>query len=474
VNGTLDFPTGFLWGTATASYQIEGAVQEDGRGVSIWDTFCRTPGKVFHGDTGDVACDHYHRWRQDVELMAGLGLNAYRLSVAWPRVQPDGAGPWEQRGVDFYRRLVDRLVERGITPAVTLYHWDLPQALQDRGGWVNRSTAERFAEYAHHMVRTLGDLVPLWTTLNEPWVSAHVGYGQGTHAPGVADLGAALVAAHHLMLGHGLAVSAVRSAMAPGSSVGITLNLYPAHPASSSQADIEAAERVDGYGNRWFLGPVLKGEYPRDMAEIFHPVSGEGHIGDGDLATISAPIDFLGVNYYACRRVSAGDCPAGPSPMRPYPPELHAVERADPATPVTGRGWPIQPDGLRELLVRLHRDYGPLPLYVTENGAAFHDYVDPEGTVKDPERVSYLDAHLRAAHAAIASGVDLRGYFCWSLMDNFEWAAGYSQRFGIVWVDYKTQERIPKSSAHWFGAVASRNRLPAEPAPAAPTGEGRH
>jgi beta-glucosidase len=457
VSAFLGFPDGFLWGTATASYQIEGAVSEDGRGPSIWDTFCRAPGKVLHGDTGDIACDHYHRWPEDVSLMAGLGLNSYRLSVAWPRAQPDGSGPLNQRGLDFYRRLLDGLADHGITPAVTLYHWDLPQALQDAGGWTNRDTAGRFADYAHDVVQALSERVRLWITLNEPWVSAHLGYGDGTHAPGTADLPSAFTAAHHLLLAHGLGARAVRSAMAPGASLGITLNLSPARPASSSEADAAAATRVDGYANRWFLDPVLRGEYPEDLATLVRPLVGDAHVRPGDLETIKGPIDFLGVNYYYCHTVAAGGAPA--PGVRPFPAVLDAVERPGPAVPVTGRGWPIQPDGLTELLVRLDREYGHIPIYVTENGAAFPDYVNPDGAVNDPERVDYLERHLKAAHDAIAGGVDLRGYFCWSLMDNFEWAAGYSQRFGLVWVDFKTQERIPKSSARWYAGVASRNGL---------------
>jgi beta-glucosidase len=458
VTALLGFPDGFLWGTATASYQIEGAVNEDGRGASIWDTFCHTPGKVWHGDTGDIACDHYHRWPQDVALMARLGLNAYRLSVAWPRVQPDGSGAFNQAGLDFYRRLLDGLAEHGLTAAVTLYHWDLPQALEDAGGWANRDTAGRFADYAHEVVGALGDRVALWTTLNEPWVSAHLGYGDGTHAPGVADLGTAFRAAHHLLLGHGLAAAAVRSAMAPTSSVGITLNLSPCHPASSSSEDAEAASRVDGYANRWFLGPIFEGDYPGDMAGLVHGVAGDAHIRPGDMETINVPVDFLGVNYYYCHTVAAAEGAPWPG-ERPFPGFLRAVDRPGPDVPVNGRGWPVQPGGLTELLVRLATDYGHVPLYVTENGAAFPDYVGPDGAVNDPERVDFLDRHLRAAHDAIAAGVDLRGYFCWTLIDNFEWAAGYSQRFGLVWVDFKTQERIPKSSALWYAGVASRNGL---------------
>jgi beta-glucosidase len=458
VSEVLNFPARFLWGTATASYQIEGAVDKDGRGPSIWDTFCHTPGKIFHDDTGDIACDHYDRWEQDVALMAELGLNAYRLSVAWPRVQPDGAGPYNQLGIDFYRRLLDSLLEHGIAPAVTLYHWDLPQALEDKGGWAVRETAERFSDYAHHLVEALGDRARLWITLNEPWVSAHVGYGFGEHAPGRSDLGTALRAAHHLLLGHGLAVQALRPVISPGSELGLTLNLYPSYPATNSAADVDAAKRVDGYANRWFLDPVLKGTYPQDMVELFMPISGDDHIQSGDLEIINAPVDFLGVNYYACHTVAAAG--SGPVPSgRPYPDVLGAVERTAPGTAVTGRGWPVQPEGLGDLLVHLSKEYGPLILYVTENGAAYPDYVDPEGQVKDPERVEYIQGHLEAAHRAIAQGADLRGYFCWTLMDNFEWAAGYSQRFGLVWLNFQDQARIPKTSAKWLGAVAARNAV---------------
>jgi beta-glucosidase len=455
----LRFPDGFLWGTATASYQIEGAVDEDGRGPSIWDTFCHTPGKVFHGDTGDVACDHYHRWEEDVALMAQLGVNSYRMSVAWPRVQPEGSGEYNQSGIDFYRRLLDSLVEHGIAPVVTLYHWDLPQALQDLGGWTSRDTSKRFADYAYEVVSALGERVRLWITLNEPWVSSHLGYGEGEHAPGTADLSSAIRASHHLLLGHGLAAKAVRSVMSPPSSLGITLNLAPTRPASNSDADAEAALRVDGYANRWFLGPLFKGTYPKDLADLFHPVTGDSHVHAGDLETIATPIDFLGVNYYFCHTVA--DSHGAPQPgTAPFGPAvLRAVGRPDPAVPVTGRGWPVQPDGLTEILVRLRHEYGPVPIYLTENGAAFHDYVDPDGAVKDPERVDYLESHLKAAHAAISAGVDLRGYFCWTFTDNFEWAAGYSQRFGLIWVDFKTQERILKTSASWYAEVARRNGL---------------
>lgn len=453
------FPDGFLWGTATASYQIEGAVTDDGRGSSIWDEFCRRPGKVHHGDTGDIACDHYHRWNEDLGLMAGLGLNGYRFSIAWPRVQPTGKGPVEPRGLDFYRRLVDKLEELGVTPAATLYHWDLPQALQEDGGWTNRETAYRFAEYAHEVVTALGDRVALWITLNEPWVSAFVGHLLGSHAPGVTDLPSAVRASHHLMLAHGLAVPAVREAAPAGTPVGITLNLFPARPATASEPDASAARRVDGYHNRWFLDPLLRGSYPEDLARLLHGAAGESHLSPGDLETVRAPIDFLGVNYYTRHTVAHRDGGAVHAGARPYPDVLEAVQIIPAGVARTTKGWTVEPDGLTELLVRIKDDYGPIPLYITENGAAFADYVDPEGRVKDPERIDFLEGHLCAAHDAITAGVDLRGYFCWSLLDNFEWADGYSQRFGLVWVDYKGQERIPKTSAAWYGDVARRNAV---------------
>lgn len=454
----LHFPPGFLWGTATAAYQVEGGAEEGGRKPSIWDTFCHTPGKVFHGDTGDIACDHYHRWEQDVGLMSSLGLSAYRFSVSWSRAQPEGSGPFNQVGLDFYRRLLDTLGEHGITPAVTLYHWDLPQALEDKGGWTERETAKRFADYASGIVNALGDRAKLWITLNEPWVSSHVGYGMGRHAPGKADLTSAVRAAHHLLLGHGLAAGALRSQVAAGSQVGIALNLTPTYAASAEDGAV--AELVDAYANRWFLDPIFLGTYPDELAQRFYPVTGDLHVQPGDLATISSGIDFLGVNYYLCRHVAAASA-VPDQDYGPYPAVLGAVERPDLSAARTGRGWPVQPGGLTEILVRLSRDYGDIALYVTENGAAYPDYVGPDGDVKDPERIDYLEQHLRAAHAAIAAGVDLRGYFCWTLMDNFEWETGYSQRFGLVWVDFRTQERTPKASALWFSAVARDNAVPA-------------
>lgn len=451
----LQFPQGFLWGTATAAYQVEGAVAEGGRGPSIWDTFCRAPGKVHHGDTGDIACDHYHRWDQDLALLASLGVNAYRFSVSWARLQPMGSGPLNPKGLDFYRRLCDRLAAAGITTMCTLYHWDLPQTLEDEGGWASRQTALRFADYAQAVVEALADGVALWATVNEPWVCAFVGHWQARHAPGKADLASALKAAHHLLLGHGLAVAATRSVLPPGAGIGAVLNLTPVAAATPSPQDTQAAEMVDAYANRWFLDPLFRATYPQDLAASFYTVTGDDHVRAEDMALISAPVDFLGVNYYVSRHVAAG---TGTTPG-PYPPGLAAKDVPLDAVPVTGRGWRIQPQGLTALLARIKADYGDVPVYVTENGAAYPDYVTPEGDVDDPERVAYISAHLEAAHAAVQAGVDLRGYFYWSLMDNFEWELGYSQRFGLVWVDFHTQARIPKASARWFGRVAQGNGL---------------
>jgi beta-glucosidase len=416
------FPDGFAWGVATASYQIEGAVHEDGRSPSIWDTFSHTPGAVFDGHTGDVADDHYHRYRDDVGLMADLGVSHYRFSLAWPRLQEDGRGPLNPAGLDFYERLLDSLRERGIEPWVTLYHWDLPQALQDAGGWPARDTAQRFAEYAAAVYERLHDRIALWTTLNEPWVAAYTGHAEGRHAPGIQDPAAADRAARHLLLGHDLAIDAMRAQGDAGSRFGITLNLSPVDPASDAPADLDAARRIDGLLNRQFLDPLLAGDGP--------------------------DLDFLGINYYMRYVVRAGRATGKPSPWV----GSEDVEFVSRGLPRTDMGWEIDADGLHDILVRIQRDYQPLPLYVTENGAAF-------GGIADHERIAYLDAHFRAAHRAIEEGVDLRGYFVWTLMDNFEWAWGYSKRFGLIHVDYETLERTPKDSARWFAQVTRRNGL---------------
>jgi beta-glucosidase len=436
------FPPGFLFGAATAAYQIEGAVDEDGRGPSMWDTFCGVPGAVTHGDTGAIACEHYHRVDADLDLIAELGLTAYRFSVSWPRIIPDGTGTVNQKGLDFYRRLVDGLHARGVEPMATLYHWDLPQPLQDAGGWASRDTVYRFSDYAEVVLDCLGDAVPLWATINEPFCAAMVGHLEGRHAPGVADLGSALASAHHLLLAHGQAVQIARRS-APGSRVGITQLLSDISPASECAADREAARRLDGYENRWFLDPVLRGAYPADMLDWYGRQVPVDFIRDGDLPVVAAPTDFLGVNYYETKTVAAD------------PQERYHQARVLPAaalTPpggLTAGGLDARPAGLGRILRRA-RDFTGLPLYITESGAAFHDYVDPEGGVDDVERVSYLHHHFTETLSAIEAGADVRGYFVWSLLDNFEWADGYSRRFGLVFVDFGTQARIPKASARWY------------------------
>ncbi|MCP2200602.1 GH1 family beta-glucosidase [Lentzea flava] len=451
------FPQGFLWGAATAAFQVEGATDSDGRTDSIWDVFCRVPGNVVGGDCGEPAADHYRRFTQDVRMMADLGLKAYRFSIAWPRVRPDG-GAVNQAGLDFYRRLVDTLLEHDIQPWPTLYHWDLPQKLEDTGGWATRDTAFRFADYATAAAEALGDRVTTWTTLNEPWCSAFLGYAAGVHAPGRTEPDAAVAAVHHLLLGHGLAAEAIRAAT-PYTRVGITLNMYPIIPADpSSEADQDVARRLDGLQQRIFLDPLFRGKYPEDVLADLDPFGFSWHVRDGDLDLISAPLDMLGVNYYTEHFVSAEPGETGPSPWVGV--GDHSFPRRD--APVTDMGWEVRPDGLTSVLLRLHAQYPRLPLYITENGAAFRDEVDGSG-IQDLDRTAYLESHLRAAHDAIEMGVDLRGYFCWSLLDNFEWAEGYAKRFGIVHVDYDTQVRTPKLSAKWFAQVARGNALVAVP-----------
>lgn len=440
------FEPGFLWGAGTSSYQIEGAVAEDGRGASIWDTFAATSGRVDNGDTGAVAADHYHRYRDDVALMADLGLGAYRFSVAWPRVQPLGSGAVNQRGLDFYRRLTDALLERGIQPWPTLYHWDLPQPLEDAGGWPVRETAHRFAEYASVVYEALNDRIGHWTTLNEPWCSAFLGYASGRHAPGRREPVAAVRAAHHLLLGHGLAVQAMCDAR-----VGITLNLTQVSPRSTEEADLDAARRIDGMQNRIFLDPLFRAAYPQDVIGDLREVTAFDHVQDGDLKTIAVPLDFLGVNYYTPILVAGGV--AHPAHSGSAYVGSPGVAFLDGGRPRTSIGWEIDERGLLELLLRLRRDYPALPLYLTENGAAFDD------AVRDTARTAYLEAHLRACAEAVGSGVPLKGYFVWSLLDNFEWSYGFAQRFGIVHIDYATQRRTLKDSARWYAGVIERNGL---------------
>ena len=442
------FPRGFRFGVATSAFQIEGAADEDGKGESIWDRFCGTPGRVANAHTGTVACDHYHRYRSDLDLVAELGLDAYRFSISWPRIYPNGRGRLNQAGLDFYRRVVEAALERGLRPLATLYHWDLPQTLQDAGGWAARDTASAYAEYAATVVSALGDLVDDWITQNEPWVSAVEGYAQGKKAPGIADWPTAIRASHHLLLSHGLAVDVFRSAARPGSRIGITLNLAPMIPASDAQADVEAATRADGYHNRWYLDPVLCGCYPADMLDFYASRGVDvSFIADGDEALIGRPTDFLGVNYYSVGRVrDAGD-------------ENFLGFEFEPArAPVTAMGWEIAPASFTDLLIRLDRDYGRPRILVTENGAAFPDR--PNGAkVDDRQRVAYLADHFEAARRAADAGVDLEAYFVWSLLDNFEWESGYGPRFGIVYVDYETQERTFKQSALWYRDLVARHRL---------------
>ncbi|MFJ5229247.1 GH1 family beta-glucosidase [Kitasatospora sp. NPDC088391] len=462
------FPAGFRWGAATAAYQIEGAAAEDGRTPSIWDTFSRRPGAVRNGDTGDIAADHYHRYRDDVALMTELGLGAYRFSLSWPRVRPGGRGPANEAGLDFYDRLVDELLAAGIDPVATLYHWDLPQELEDEGGWTSRETAYRFAEYASTAGRRLGDRVATWTTLNEPWCSAFLGYGNGVHAPGRTDHAAALAAHHHLLLAHGLGTAALRAELPADAQVSLTLNLAAVRPLSTDPADLDAARRIDGLANRIFLDPVFHGRYPEDVLADTADVTDWSFVRDGDLAEISRPIDSLGINYYTPTVVAAEDAAAaaadgprgdGHQGGSPWPAD-HGIRFLPAPGTRTAMGWPVDADGLYELLTRLRDDLPGVPLLVTENGAAYEDYTDPSGAVHDPERIDYLHGHLGAVHRAIADGAPVQGYFLWSLLDNYEWAYGYSKRFGIIHVDFASQRRTLKDSARWYARVIRDGQLP--------------
>ena len=439
------FPADFVWGAATSAYQIEGAVDADGRGESIWDRFTAKPGTITDGSSGRVACDSYHRYADDVRLMRDLGLKGYRFSIAWPRVLPEGRGRPNEAGLDFYDRLVDDLLASGIEPFATLYHWDLPQPLEDRGGWPLRETAEAFAAYAEVVAARLGDRVRHWITQNEPWVIAWLGYGYGEHAPGRTSEPDAVAAGHHVLLSHALATEALRRDV-PGAEVGITIDLIPMHPFSGSNADVDAALLEDAVRNRWFLDPVLRGEYPAEALELLGPMLPEGF--RDDLPAIAAPLDFLGVNYYR-RHVVRADAEKGRVVVQPDGAEL------------TGMGWEVCPDALHGLLVDLHERYRVPPLHVTENGAAFPD-ARTNGRVDDPRRASYVERHLEAIAKAIDDGVPVAGYFVWSLLDNFEWAKGYSQRFGIVYVDFETLERVPKASyGRYRDFIAAHRAAPA-------------
>lgn len=446
---SIDLPHDFVWGAATSSYQIEGAVHADGRGPSIWDTFCRVPGKVLHGDHGDVACDHYHRLDDDLDLMASLGLQAYRFSIAWPRVLPNGTGPVNEAGLAFYDRLVDGLLARGITPFVTLYHWDLPQALQDRGGWEHRDTVLAFVDYARIVAERLGDRVHHWITHNEPWVVSFLGNLEGVHAPGNTDLATALQVAHHVLLSHGLAVPVIRAA-APGAEVGITVNLGLGRARTDSPADLAAIRSLDGYANRWFLDPLYGLGYPADMVAQFGDAMPA--VTDADLDAIATPTDFLGINSYNPSVVRPADDPTNPLGFDPLTPDEMIAEGYS----LTAMGWPIVPEAFGQLLTRVARDYEVPAIYITENGAAFDDEL-VDGAVDDQPRVHYFQGHLAALRLALDEGAPVRGYFAWSLMDNFEWAWGYEKRFGLVHVDYDTLARTPKASALWYRDTIARN-----------------
>ena len=445
------FPPGFVWGAATSSYQIEGAWDEDGKGPSIWDTFSHTPGKVADGDTGDVACDHYHRYREDVALLGDLGVSAYRFSVSWPRVMPDGVTV-EPRGLDFYDRLVDELRSRGIAPFLTLYHWDLPQALQDKGGWGERDIADRFRDYAMVVHDKLRDRVDHWATFNEPWVVANLGHFTGEMAPGLQDEELTLRVMHHEFLAHGDAVVAMREARADAQ-YGIVLNLATVYAENDESED--AVRRIDGLQQRLYMDPVLRGEYPADVLEDVREVTDFGFVHDGDLPRINQPLDWMGLNYYMPHRVSSSP---GAGPDGPYA-GIRNVKLEAPRPPVTAMGWEQEPAGLRKMLERLHRENPGLPIYITENGSAWEDAL-ADGRVVDPERVNYLVEHLGAVAEAIEGGAPVRGYFAWSLMDNFEWAHGYRPRFGIVHVDFATQQRTIKESGHVYSRIAASNELP--------------
>lgn len=442
MSAAAPFPDDFVWGVATAAFQIEGALQADGRGESIWDRFTHTPGKIRNGDIADVACDHYNRWREDVSIMRRLGVTGYRFSISWPRVVPGGGGEVNPAGLDFYDRLVDALLDAGITPFPTLYHWDLPQALEDCGGWPRRATAHAFADYAGAVASRLGDRVEHWVTINEPWCVAELGYRVGEHAPGRREPDAAMDAAHHVLLAHGLGMQAMRAA-APNASVGIVSNIDVKTPRSAHPADIRAAELEDVFRNRWYLDPVFRAEYPE--SGVVERGWDQDSVLPGDLDVISGGMDFVGLNYYSRTVVKDEmiDDAERPSPI------------VEANLPHTTMGWEVYPEGLRDLLVRFNDDYRLPPVYVTENGVAFADEL-VDGAVHDENRRNYLERHFAAAAEAMAAGVPLRGYFVWTLMDNFEWAQGYSQRFGLVWTDFETQERVIKDSGRWFSAEIAR------------------
>jgi beta-glucosidase len=448
----MPFPSDFMWGSATSSYQIEGASTEDGRGATVWDVFCDTPNKVINGDNGDVACDHYHRYPHDIALMKSLGLKAYRFSVAWSRILPNGIGTVEPRGLAFYDRLVDTILQADITPMLTMFHWDLPQALEDKGGWANRAVLDGWTQYAQVLSEKLGDRVKIWATHNEPWCASILGYVIGEHAPGHHDWKKGLAAAHHLMLSHGIAIDILRQNV-PDGQHGIVLNLNPAYATNDSDSAKTAMQRFDGYFNRWFLDPIFKGEYPADLWAFYGDDVPTVH--EGDMALISRPIDFLGINYYS-RAIFEGintDMPQN------VPIDRLQLVGARTDNPYTAMDWEVYPEGLYDLLMRVNDDYAPKAFYITENGCAYEDVISDDGCIHDVERVAYYAAHVAQCERLLEAGVPLKGYFAWSLMDNFEWAWGYSRRFGITYVNYATQERILKDSALWYKDVIARGGI---------------
>lgn len=443
----IEFPKDFLWGSATASYQVEGAYDEDGKGESIWDRFSHTPGKIENSDTGDVACDHYHRYADDVKLMKELGLKSYRYSISWPRLFPDGTGKPNEKGMDFYKRLNNLLLENGIQPAVTLFHWDLPQKLQDKGGWANCETINYFEEYSSFVLKNLGDVVPMWFTHNEPFVVSFLGYMSGIHAPGKTDPSLMLAVAHNLLLSHGKVVSLYRD-MNIGGKIGIALNLSTKYPASQNEQDIKAARTSDGILNRWYLDPLLKGSYPEDILEYYSNRNINFSYKEEDLKTIKQPTDFLAINYYTSEFIKQ----APNNDFIGINDQLNSFEK-------TEMDWIVYPQGLYDLLKRIDRDYEKIDLIITENGAAYKDIIESDGTIKDDRRINYIHEHLLACHRAIQEGINLKGYYLWSLMDNFEWSCGYSKRFGLIHVDFQTLKRTIKQSGYWYKNVIQNNGI---------------
>lgn len=443
----LEFPKDFIWGSATASYQIEGAYKEDGKGESIWDRFSHTPGKILNNDNGDLACDHYHRYKDDVKLMKEIGLKSYRYSISWPRIFPDGVGKPNEKGMDFYKRLTDLLLENGINPSVTLFHWDLPQKLQDKGGWTNRDTIEYFQEYSAFIFKNLGDVVPMWFTHNEPHIISFLGYMLGTHAPGKSDPLMMLDVSHNLLVSHGKVVSLYRDMNFNGK-IGIALNLSTKYPASQSEEDIKASYLSDSVTNRWYLDPLFKGYYPEDALEYYLRRNVHFTYPEEDMEIIKQPIDFLAINYYSPDFIKHDQNESFTAVHNP----LNVFEKTD-------MDWIVYPQGLYDLLKQLDKDYGSINLFISENGAAYKDIVDGDGTIKDSQRIKYINDHLSAAHKAIQEGVNLKGYYLWSLMDNFEWSFGYSKRFGIIHIDYETLKRTIKQSGYWYKDVIENNGI---------------